>query len=143
MARVYADSAGAPIRRTYSQFALALGVCLLSAMRGAAMRMRVKAVLFSALCALAIAAPAQAAHPRHHVAPKTAHSPQKAQAPAFNQAVLEAEVLLDRAGYSPGAIDARDGENFANALHTFQQANGLTVGRLDQQTMALLAQRPN
>jgi len=64
-------------------------------------------------------------------------------AAAFDQRVLDAEVLLDRAGFSPGAIDGRDGENFAKALHAFQQANGLPVGSLDQQTAAQLAQLSN
>jgi peptidoglycan hydrolase-like protein with peptidoglycan-binding domain len=60
-----------------------------------------------------------------------------------NQAVLNAEVLLDRAGASPGVIDGRDGENFANALHAFQQAGGLSVGPLDQATLARLQQSSN
>jgi lipoprotein-anchoring transpeptidase ErfK/SrfK len=65
------------------------------------------------------------------------------RAPAFDQRVLDAEVLLDRAGFSPGAIDGRDGENFGKALHAFEQANGLPVGPLDQQTAAQLAQLSN
>ncbi len=76
-----------------------------------------------------------AAH-RHVQAPVS-----RPQTPALNETVLKAEVLLARAGFSPGAIDARDGDNFANALHAFQQANGLPVGGLDEQTMASLAQR--
>jgi lipoprotein-anchoring transpeptidase ErfK/SrfK len=107
--------------------------------------MRIGPVLFSALCGLALLAPgpvlAAPHHSSHHAAgPRHAATAQK---PAFSQTVLEAEVLLDRAGASPGAIDGREGENFANALHAFQQASGLPIGPLDQQTMARLAQTSN
>jgi lipoprotein-anchoring transpeptidase ErfK/SrfK len=107
--------------------------------------MRIGAVLFAAVCGLALGLPSHALAARHHAAHHAGASRHAAtaQKPAFNQAVLEAEVLLDRAGASPGAIDGRDGENFANALHAFQQASGLPVGPLDQQTMARLAQSSN
>ena len=98
---------------------------------------------FSLICVLALAAPAQAAPPRHHTAQNGGPAVQKARTPALSQAVIEAEVLLTRAGFSPGTIDGRDGENFANALHAFQQANGLPIGKLDQQTTALLTQVSN
>jgi lipoprotein-anchoring transpeptidase ErfK/SrfK len=78
-------------------------------------------------------------------ASRNAHSaaaPRK-QAAAFNEHVLNAQILLDRAGFSPGAIDGRDGENFAKALHAFQQVNGLSVGPLDQQTAARRAETSN
>jgi lipoprotein-anchoring transpeptidase ErfK/SrfK len=49
--------------------------------------------------------------------------------------LLKAQVLLDRAGFSPGAIDARDGGNFAKALRAFQQAHELEPsGKLDEAT---------
>jgi lipoprotein-anchoring transpeptidase ErfK/SrfK len=107
--------------------------------------MRIGAVLFSALCGLALVAPGHSAAARHHAShhPAASRHAATAQKPPFSQAVLEAEVLLDRAGASPGAIDGRDGENFANALHAFQQASGLPAGPLDQQTMAGLAQASN
>lgn len=39
--------------------------------------------------------------------------------------LLKAQVLLDRAHFSPGAIDGRDGENFRGALSAFAVAQGL------------------
>ena len=56
-------------------------------------------------------------------------------------AIVKAGVLLDRAGFSPGVVDGRDGENFKKALVAFQKENGLqTTGRLDQQTWSALAE---
>ena len=53
--------------------------------------------------------------------------------------VLKAQVLLDRAGFSPGVIDAMGGENFAKALTAFQRENGLdATGELDDPTWAKL-----
>jgi peptidoglycan hydrolase-like protein with peptidoglycan-binding domain len=102
------------------------------------------ALLIAAAIAAVVSQPGWAARHRH---PATHPHPQAAashnQAPALNESVLQAEVLLARAGFSPGVIDGRDGDNFSNALHTFQQANGLPVGPLDEQTMARLNQLSN
>ena len=86
-----------------------------------------------------------AAASRGHMAAAHKQTPaaQKAtqnKAPALDRNVLQTEVLLDRAGFSPGVIDGRDGDNFAKALHAFQQVNGLQVGRLDQATLEKLNQ---
>jgi lipoprotein-anchoring transpeptidase ErfK/SrfK len=57
---------------------------------------------------------------------------------------IRAQVLLDRARFSPGAIDGRRGENFTNALRAFQQHNGLSAsGELDRATWEKLAQSPD
>ncbi len=49
--------------------------------------------------------------------------------------VLRAEVLLDRARFSAGAIDGIDGDNFRKAVGAYQATMGLPVtSRLDQAT---------
>jgi lipoprotein-anchoring transpeptidase ErfK/SrfK len=53
---------------------------------------------------------------------------------------LKAQILLDRVGFSPGAIDGGNGDNFQNALRAFQKKNALNeTGKLDQETWTKLA----
>jgi peptidoglycan hydrolase-like protein with peptidoglycan-binding domain len=53
--------------------------------------------------------------------------------------VFHAQVLLDRAGFSPGVIDGEQGISFTAAVKGFQEARGLDVtGELDQPTRAAL-----
>ena len=55
--------------------------------------------------------------------------------------VLALQVALDRAGFSPGEIDAYSSANTERALRAFQQAHGLHVtGELDRKTVRTLGQ---
>jgi lipoprotein-anchoring transpeptidase ErfK/SrfK len=49
--------------------------------------------------------------------------------------IAKAEVLLDRAHFSPGAVDGLDGDNFRSAVRALQQVNKIAVtGNLDADT---------
>ena len=98
--------------------------------------------LFIAIVATALTlAPAAAAAPRA-LTLQDVNAAELAKPAKASQAVnLKAQVLLDRASFSPGAIDGRHGENFVNALRTFQERNGLTAsGELDAPTWDKLKQ---
>ena len=92
------------------------------------------------LCILAAclgsAIAAQAAAPKAAaLSPASVNSAQ----PQDKAAVLRAQVLLDRAHFSPGEIDGAGGANLRAALAGFQQKNGLTpTGQLDAATWQAL-----
>jgi lipoprotein-anchoring transpeptidase ErfK/SrfK len=55
--------------------------------------------------------------------------------------LLRAQVLLDRAHFSPGEIDGKSGENARRAIAAFQKARGLRPdGKLDKGTLAKLVE---
>ena len=65
----------------------------------------------------------------------------QATAPVASE-VLAVQVMLDRAGFSPGELDGRAGQNLRRALHAFQRASGLPPsGTADDATRQELERR--
>lgn len=57
---------------------------------------------------------------------------------------MQAQVVLDRLGFTPGVVDGKDGLSTRNAVSGFQEANNLTAtGKVDDATTKLLAQWNN
>lgn len=72
----------------------------------------------------AIAIPS--ADPRAKAIEASEIAPGKAVRPG-KPALIKLEVLLDRAHFSPGAIDGRPGSNLRHAIAAFETARGMTV----------------
>jgi lipoprotein-anchoring transpeptidase ErfK/SrfK len=83
--------------------------------------MNFRRFLMCASCAVAvIAAPA-------HAQTKATAKPSAAKKPAPQADLLPTQVMLDRAGYSPGEIDAANGRNTRNAIAAFEKDKKTTV----------------
>jgi len=63
---------------------------------------------------------------------------------AEERPVMQAQVVLDRLGFTPGVVDGKEGMSTRNAVSGFQEANDLKVtGKLDDETKAALQQWSN
>jgi lipoprotein-anchoring transpeptidase ErfK/SrfK len=102
------------------------------------MRLGLLAIASLILAGLSAAPPAEAQS-------LTLEGVNKAEFPAKGKegpspTIIKAQVLLDRARFSPGVIDGRMGDNVSKAIAAFQRANGLKdSGELDEETWKRLA----
>lgn len=93
---------------------------------------------------------ASSAAPAAESDPLAAHDPAVGQAidPAMAddqpRPLMQAQVVLDRLGFTPGVVDGKEGLSTRNAVTGFQEASGLTVsGTLDDPTVKALARWNN
>lgn len=102
-----------------------------------------KPILLSTIAAACLAGAAfaqQGASPQGAAPAEATQTPQQNQS-AINPEILHAQVLLDRAGFSPGPIDGKTGISFEDAIVNFQRSRGLEVTkRLDTPTRQALLQ---
>ena len=95
--------------------------------------------ILAACLGSAIAAQAAAASAAAPKAPALSPASVNSAQAKGKAAVLRAQILLDRAHFSPGEIDGAAGGNLRAALAGFQQKNGLTpTGQLDAATWQAL-----
>src|SRR4051812_48620665 len=91
--------------------------------------------LLAAFTAIALSLMPAAAGPVRSLAPDDINGAEFNGGKNSGAVNIRAQVLLDRARFSPGTIDGRRGENFGNALRAFQQQNALkATGELDTPT---------
>ena len=104
------------------------------------MKLRLRTAIIIAIAAMAITLPALAQDVPATVEPAIAPAPVEPDtAQPEVPAPLRAQVMLERASFSPGEIDGQWGSNSRKALAAFQLARNLPVtGELDQATLASL-----
>jgi lipoprotein-anchoring transpeptidase ErfK/SrfK len=85
--------------------------------------MTLKSLSSIAICVASVSAGAWSPAQR-----PTAPERQKTQAAPANDAALETQILLDRAGFSPGEIDGKGGANTSKAIAAFEAARRLPAG---------------
>jgi lipoprotein-anchoring transpeptidase ErfK/SrfK len=101
----------------------------------------VRPTLFAAVLAILFGLVPVAASPVRSLAPDDINAAEFNGGKNSEAVNIKAQVLLDRARFSPGVIDGHRGENFSNALRAFQEQNGLEAsGQLDTPTWERLAQ---
>ena len=72
-----------------------------------------------------------------------AHYSPDIQQPTPDPAIVRLQILLDRAGASPGVIDGFDGDNVRKAILAFEAMNGLPAdGVLDPEVLSRLGAEP-
>jgi len=76
-----------------------------------------------------LAAPAVAAGMDAATVNNAEYHPKPAAEDKIDAAVVKAQILLDRARFSPGEIDGKLGENAQKALKAFAEANGLAFDK--------------
>ena len=81
-------------------------------------------LIIGATCAVAISISASANAQQKPAAPA---KQQKAAAPATKPDMLHTQVVLDRAGFSPGEIDGAGGPNTQHAIAAFEAAKKTTI----------------
>ncbi|HEY5129430.1 MAG TPA: L,D-transpeptidase [Bradyrhizobium sp.] len=76
-----------------------------------------------------LAAPAMAAGMDAATVNNAEYHPKPAAEDKIDAAVVKAQILLDRARFSPGEIDGKLGENAQKALKAFAEANGVAFDK--------------
>ncbi|MFC4174584.1 L,D-transpeptidase family protein [Microvirga sp. GCM10011540] len=99
--------------------------------------MKTAAVALLGIWGMVLAAPAQAQSLTLEEVNKADLSAQKES--GISPTMIKAQVLLDRARFSPGVIDGYQGENLQNAIEAFEKENNLQAdGKLDEELWSKL-----
>jgi lipoprotein-anchoring transpeptidase ErfK/SrfK len=102
---------------------------------------RMKGLAWAALGLWGLSGPVAAAPPQPDLSLEAVNRADLAtkDEKGVNATFIKAQVLLDRARFSPGVVDGHDGENVKNALRAFEKARGLNEdGMLDDEVWAKL-----